>query len=178
MNLILLPGNSVRNREWIDEVERVFSPHFENVYTQYYDHWFIGDGDRVLDLEAELDKVISQTEDFGKYIILAKSAGALVALKGIYDGVLSPEACVFIGLPKGWADEQGFALDEWLLSYSTTTLFIQQRQDPAMFSENLQQYLEDLQVTHHEISVVPGASHSYNDIDDLYVRVSAFIDFE
>lgn len=178
MNLILLPGNSAANREWIDEVERVFSPHFENVYTQYYDHWFVGDGNRILDLDAELEKVVTQTEEFDKYVIFAKSAGALVALKGIYEGLLSPEVCLFAGLPKGWADEQGFPLDEWLLTYATPTLFIQQRQDPAMFAENLETYLEDLGVTHHEISVVPGASHAYNDVVDLYARVKEFIDFE
>ncbi len=178
MNLVLLPGNSADHREWIDGVERVFAPHFENVYTQYYDHWFGGNESAVLDLQSELDKVITQTEDFDPYLIVAKSAGCLLALKGIYEGVLSPHACVFIGLPKAWAQEQDMPIDEWLLSYDTPSLFIQQRQDPVFFGTELAGYLLDLHVTHQMCQILDGASHHYDDIPSLLTATQSFIDFD
>ena len=36
MNLVILPGNSVKNKEWADKAEKVFLKDFTNIHKQYY----------------------------------------------------------------------------------------------------------------------------------------------
>lgn len=39
MNIILLPGNSPLNKEWIEKVGIIFKKLFDKVEIQYYKHW-------------------------------------------------------------------------------------------------------------------------------------------
>ena len=180
MNLVLLPGNDHSNRVWVDELEKSFSPYFEKVYTQYYDHWFGGtvDEDLMIDVDLEVDKLTVQLEQFSPYMIFAKSVGVLVALEGIYGGVLRPEVCVFVGTPLEWADAHGFAVDEWLVQYAVPTLFIQNEYDPVASSEFLVGFLQSMDVQRCEILSLDGNAHLYEDIEQLLYATEKFVDLD
>lgn len=180
MNLILLPGNSAHNREWINEVEQTFMPRFEKTYTQYYDHWFSSESSsqEVLDLNVEADKLAAHAEKMAPYIVFAKSAGVLVALKSIYEGTLHPDVCVFVGTPISWATQQGFVIDEWLMHYDLPTLFIQHAGDPAASAEELSSYLYALDVQQYDVHALPGSSHDYPEIAELLSLTERFVDLD
>lgn len=181
MNLILLPGNSSKNREWIDSVESVFSPKFDQVYTQYYDHWFGAEEnneDALIDINIETDKVAVHAEKLNPYVIFAKSAGTLIALKGIFDGVLQPDVCVFVGFPLKWSVSQQFEIDQWLMHYSIPTLFIQNDQDPAVSGDELGAYLYTQDVQRFHLETLDGDTHEYQDVDKLLSLTEQFVDLE
>jgi pimeloyl-ACP methyl ester carboxylesterase len=176
MNLILLPGNNKSDRVWIDEMDREFSPHFTRTALQYYDHWWSGDDEAILDMDAELIKLTSIVQEFDKYVIFAKSAGVLLALYGVYEGVLDPEVCIFVGSAIEWGKKERFDVDNWLTNYSVPTLFIQKEFDPAISFEDLKKYLELKNVTSYELAKLPGDDHQYDEVESLAKLTMEFYD--
>jgi hypothetical protein len=164
MNLLLLPGNSKQNKVWIDGVESELKSSFDNTMVHYYDHWWSEDPDAIIDMEIELNRLDSTTESFGKYALFAKSAGALLALYGIYEGTLTPEVCVFVGTAINWGRKEGFEVDDWLANYSIPTLFIQKSFDPAISARGLSDLLQDREVQNYSLLEIPGDDHTYSDI--------------
>jgi hypothetical protein len=39
MNILLLPGASVRNKEWIEELSKAYEPFYDEVRVLHYLHW-------------------------------------------------------------------------------------------------------------------------------------------
>lgn len=177
MDLILLPGNSRENKSWIDRVDYELKPLFTQSAVHYYDHWWQDDKDAVIDLEVELDKLeTTVTQLSSNYVVFAKSAGIVLTLYGIFEGVLNPEVCVFVGFPLYWSRKNGFSVDEWLLEYSVPSLFIQQSEDPALSFEELKAYLLERNVSQHRLIEVPGNDHIYDTIPELKRMTEEFID--
>lgn len=166
MNLILLPGDSKSNRAWVDSVEHELSTDFKRTAIHYYDHWWT-DEEAELDLEAELLKLVTTALEFDKYVIVAQSVGALLALYGIFEGVLEPEVCVFVGTAILYGQERGFDLDNWLINYNVPTLFIQNEQDPECSAQNLETLLHSKNVTGYQLVTLSGNTASYLDISQL-----------
>ncbi len=175
MNLILLPGNDKSNKAWIDSIDTVFSPSFKQTAIHYYDHWWSSDAGEI-DLEVELDKLAATVEQFDTYVVFAKSAGVLLALYGIYEGVLDPEVCIFVGSAVNWGYERGYDLDNWLINYSVPTLFIQKSQDPAISAPDLKNLLMDKNVQRYSLQEIEGNDHYYDDIDQLRQLMEGFVD--
>jgi hypothetical protein len=177
MNLILLPGNDKSNKEWIDSVDAELSPYFDRTAIHYYDHWWSSD-DGEIDLEVELDKLAATVEQFDSYVIFAKSAGVLLALYGIYEGVLAPEVCIFVGSAIPWGYERGFDLNNWLINYSVPTLFIQKTLDPALSFVDLSTLIVDKNMSGYLLKEISGDDHVYEDIAQLKQLVEGFVDLE
>ncbi len=53
MNLLLLPGNSPKNKEWIDGLAEAFKDSFDEVKAVHYGHWMTGE--KIGNLEIEID---------------------------------------------------------------------------------------------------------------------------
>jgi hypothetical protein len=174
MNLVLLPGNSKKNKEWIDSVELELKKPFKNTLVQYYDHWWSDDLEAVIDMDNELSRLEASLPSNERYALFAKSAGVLLALYGIYEGILEPEVCVFAGTAVNWGRRQGFDLDNWLVNYSIPTLFIQQSEDPAISAKDLDQLLVEKDVQNYSLIEIAGNDHHYADIP--FIR-GAFEDF-
>lgn len=175
MNLILLPGNDKLNKSWIDSVDRQLSLMFKETAVHYYDHWWASD-EQEIDLAVELDKLAATVEQYDSYVIFANSAGVLLALYGIYEGVLNPEVCVFVGSAFSWGYARGFDIDNWLINYSIPTLFIQKTDDPANSFADIQQIILDKNVTNFSLKEIPGNDHYYSDIDQLQELLEGFVD--
>jgi hypothetical protein len=87
--LIILSGNSVRNKKWGESVSDYYGRNFDLVYAQDYDHWQVEDGQ--MDFEKEIKKLKDKIEEMrvGSVItIFAKSSGALLSLLAIRQGVI------------------------------------------------------------------------------------------
>ena len=111
MNLILLGGNGVDNKDWIEEIELILKPYFKSTQIQYYDHW--KSGTELINLNKEVDKLIKNINLKAKYIIFAKSVGSLVATKAIFDEKILPIKCFFVGVPVHWAYKHNFDINKW-----------------------------------------------------------------
>lgn len=202
MNLILLPGNSPENKDWIDELRKLFQPDFETVWVQYWQHWqtplesendnnlkqylslypehkrtfLTGQTDEpVIDLEKELARLIKNIDLSKDYAIFAKSAGVALALKGVFENKIKPTACVFAGAPIFWARANDFAIDKWLKDFSLPTLFIQQTQGPAISSKELAEVLKNLNVKNYQLIEVEGDSHHCPDTKQLHSFTVEFL---
>ena len=174
VNLVLLPGNSANNKEWIEEIQRTIGPLFEHSTIQYYKHWETGAS--IIDLEEELSVLAKTVESIGEFTVFAKSAGIIVALKGVYDGRLKLAQCVFVGMPVEWSRTNGFDIDVWIKNYSVPTLFIQATSDPACHYEDLQAYIGDMNVENCILSEVGGNNHDYENLLELRAEVEKFLE--
>src|SRR3989344_705008 len=173
MKLFLLPGNSASNESWIERVKSELNDVFEDLQIQYYAHWKRNDV-KVVDLDAELENLLAETSRVPAYCIFAKSAGALLALRGIYEAKVKPAKCIFVGLPVLWARQNGFDIDRWIKNYSIQSLFIQQSGDPAFSFSQLKDYLANNNVRNYKLVQVMGKDHDYQNINELKKHIVPF----
>ncbi|MGH9856784.1 MAG: hypothetical protein ACRD4B_02970, partial [Acidobacteriota bacterium] len=148
MNIILLGGNNIGNKQWLDNITIAFTPHFDSLYVHQYRHWTTGE--ELIDIDLELSE-LSKKLPTKPYMIAAKSAGVLLALKGIQEQVLAPQKCIFFGTPIPWAKKNNFETDKWVQQYTVPTLFIQQTHDPILPFNDLQDYLQQTNIKNHQL---------------------------
>ena len=164
MKLILLPGKDKSDQPWVQEVDAALRERFDSTTIQDYVHWQKPDG-AVIDFDGELEKLVKVAES--EHIIFAKSAGVVLTLKGIYEGVLQPKKCIFVGTPHVWCRQNRIDVSQWLQDYATPTLFIQKTRDRAGSSAWLQRHLERQGVKNYEFVELPGKDHDYANVEEL-----------
>lgn len=173
MDVILLGGNSAANQGWVRVLAATLASDGTAVIPHMYRHWETGD--KLIDLDTELRVLRQMIPSSRPHAIVGKSAGALLALKGIREKILSPAKCVFIGTAIPWGRANGFPIDTWLKGYTTPTLFLQQAGDPAMSAEDLLKTLEAASVANYKLVELPGDDHEYADVASLAQRIRAFL---
>lgn len=175
MNCIYLSGNSIKNKSWIEDVERSLSDLFNNSYLQYYKHWQTGD--EYIDLEHEqnvLNKNIKKFED-QNYIVFAKSIGTVLTAKSIKENVISPDKCIFVGTPISWAREKHMNPDSAFAEFSTQTLFIQHTNDPICSSAELKKVINNWKLKNFKFEELDGDSHHYPEINKIKEFTKKFV---
>lgn len=172
MNLILFGGNSIINKQWLHDLAAVLKPHFSSTYIHHYRHWETGE--ELIDLDYELE-VLTKNLPAEPYIVIAKSAGVLLTLKGIAEEVLKPQKCIFLGTPISWAKNNNFEVDTWLHKHIVPTLFVQQTYDPALPFKDLRHYLHKADIHNYQLLEVAGEDHMYDDIRQVKDIVMGFI---
>lgn len=175
MNLILLPGNSKKNKDWINQVEKCLGSIFAKTYIHNYQHWEDENESNNIDFELELENLVEATKDMDGYVVFAKSAGVLLALLGIKRGLLNPANCVFVGLAYSYGEKRGLDLDELFDSYFIPTLFIQKTFDPAIHFEELREFLMESNVRNYELVEIPGDDHHYENIAEIKDLIKVFL---
>ena len=173
MNLLLLSGNSIQNKSWIEESEAVLKDLFEKTHIHYYKHW--DENNPIIDFAYELNKVAEFASGFDPYIIFAKSIGTILTVKGVHDNLLKPPKCIFLGVPISWGKQNVSASDKWFENYSIPTLFIQQTSDPMMSFQSLDLYLTERHVKNNISTEIPGDTHHYSDLKTIKTMVAEFI---
>ncbi len=112
-HLIILSGNSLKNKAWGELIEAAFASQFDSHFLLPYDHW--ASGEATIDFTREEEKlrahIASLPNDVG-IILFAKSAGSLLALLAIHHQILTPTHCVFFGMPFDLAATELFK-DNW-----------------------------------------------------------------
>jgi hypothetical protein len=176
MHLILLPGNGRYNKAWIDEVRENLQDLFLSTHVVYYDHWFAEDEKKEITIETEQKKLLEIAANLDEYVIFAKSAGSLVTIKSIHEGLIAPEKCIFTGHPVNWARYRNYPVEQWIKDYSVPTLFIQKTLDPVFSFEELKAYLGEHNVANLKLVEQDGDDHEYGDIAFLRAEITSFLD--
>lgn len=173
MNLLIIPGNSLPNKDEAYKMKDLLTSFFDEIEIIDYAHWETGE--QILNFELELDSVkkISQEKNFD--IVLGKSVGVTLAAKAIKLGYLNPKKCIFIGSSLPWAQNQGFDPDSWLENFSVPTLFVQQTNDRTMSHTDLERYIANHNISNSKLIEVPGEDHMYAADEELKKNIEIFL---
>lgn len=164
MNLLLLPGNSISNKEWIYKVFNFIKKEYDKGIVHKYNHWENGEG--IINLNTEIESISNYFNE-GHFIIFAKSVGCLVALKAMYEKKIFPVRCYFLGFPFNWAKKNGFDFDKWMSSLNIPVVFIQNNNDPFMKCDELKNYLKSLKISNYKIYESRGDTHDYDNLKEI-----------
>lgn len=175
--LIVLPGNSPRNKAWGDGAAEYFGGMFDDVYVQYYDHW--ESGDEFIDLDRESEKLKERVANDGADVnlyIFAKSIGTILTLVAVHRSLVAPQKCVFFGMPLNIVAEQDTFKGDWspLRSFDVPTITFQNDNDPTADHDFAVQKLEKLKPA---ITVVTmqGDTHDYTEFESYEHRIKEFL---
>jgi hypothetical protein len=171
MNIVLLGGNAVINKEWVEEIAKNVVDLFEKAIVQDFYHWQSGEED--IDPDREVKQLESITKDWKEYIVLAKSAGTLVTLKALYEKRISPRSLIFFGFPYAWSKEKGWDTDKYLEDLKIPVFFIQKSEDWAMRYDDLEPLVKEKVKSKYRLLKYhrdgePDDIHHYADIK--YIR--------
>ena len=96
MKVFLLPGQSIGNKEWIEDVEKEFQKEFPNTEIIYYEHWSLEEKETNIDLETErFVKLVSECNE--EYFVFAKSIGTLIFLNSFKTLKKKPKGVLMVG---------------------------------------------------------------------------------
>lgn len=169
MDLIIFPGNSISNRAWAEEVASEVRGTFEIVRVVYYNHWETGE--KTIDFDIEDQELIKITQGLDEYVIFAKSAGTILSLRGIAEGVLKPVKNVFCGFPLKFGRSLNQNVDEWLPKLEIPTVVIQNTEDPVMTYKEMSEYMESVNPNIKTIET-GGNTHDYEDYEVIKMELS------
>ncbi|MEK6846667.1 MAG: hypothetical protein AABY16_00710 [Nanoarchaeota archaeon] len=171
MKLILLGGNSVHNKKWIEAVRDELKNLFDECVVHYYEHWKTK-GE--INWNIEIENLVKNIGD-SNCIIFAKSAGIGVALQAIYQKKIKPKKCIFVGIPLEWAEIYGNNLSPYFINYKVPTMFIQQTNDPYTSFNDLKLFLKKNKVENCNLKEFSGNDHNYNDFVEIRKLVKEFL---
>ncbi len=163
MNLILLGGQSILNKNWVNEVSNSVVDLFHHRSILDYDHWRMGN-DKI-NLDLELVKLGDLASNLDEYAVFAKSLGAVLALKAVNEGVIKPKFLVICGLAYLMAEDLELPIQNWLENNNLPTLIIQKEHDPAMSGLDLRTKIDSLKSTNYQLNIISGDNHQYEDIN-------------
>lgn len=173
--LLVLAGNSFRNREWGEQCAEFFRADFDMVFYLHYDHW--STGEKNIDLEIELEKLKETVEGVGEkgdWYIFAKSIGSVLALMAVEQGILSPEKCVFFGMPLAIAERDVTKDWSYLSDLKVPALAFHNDQDPTANYGFTKEKLAEIAPT-ITLRTLQGDTHDYLDFALYADEVRQFI---
>lgn len=173
MNILILGGNSKRHYEWIRDVKEVLEPLADEVRLHDYKHWTNDDPEA--DVAFEVSAAAKTVEDIGDYILVAKSIGTVISTFGISQGLLTPKACLFMGVPLQVIPERypDFANDIAKLPH---TIFLQNTKDPLGSSVDLEQYVQKAAPVDWRLTATAHNTHDYVNMDLITSLVQHLLD--
>lgn len=161
MNLLLLPGGSKRNKEWLQKVERNVQPAFERTHRHNYAHWENDESE--IDLEHEMKRLAEPVKSFMPYVVFAKSAGTILTCKAAAQGILRPNACMFVGFPLAMITSHHIPADEWLQATDFPITVLQHTADPLGSFRDVKRYFADTGRNGVALHELPGNKHDYDE---------------
>lgn len=172
--LIVLSGNSLRNKEWGEQCLDAYRDLFDEAEMLYYNHW--QSGAEFIDIPAEVEKlkaIVAKTSEAEVYVI-AKSIGSIVTLVATHLGVLRPVKAIFFGMPLDYAVAEVFDGDQSPLSqFTVPTLAYHNDNDPKADYMFTKQKLAEL-APHITLVALQGDNHDYLDFADYQDAIKEF----
>lgn len=164
MNLLLFAGNSIRNQEWIRQVDIILASEFDKTYCHNYKHWENNQPNIIIDLEMNVLKNLEK--DYQPYIVFAKSIGSILMIKSISFDVLKPSACLFVGFPLNQTINHNLQIDKWVKSIKIPIIILQNSSDPLGSYLDVKEYFEKVN-NNIKIYELPGDTHDYLDYQTI-----------
>jgi hypothetical protein len=172
--LIVLPGNSARNKEWGEAVVLHYGSRFDEVYMQSYDHWQSGGKDITIETElTKLSKAVASSDQ--DYIVFAKSIGSLLTLLAVERKYFVPQKCVFFGMPLELASQELFK-DDWspLQSFFVPAIAFHNDHDPISYPYT-KEALETYGTGSISFRTKVGDNHNYTEFEEYDVEIEQFL---
>ena len=174
--LLVLAGGSERNRAWGEGCVESYGAWFDSTFFLHYNHW--ATGEKNLDFPAELQKIketIAGAGLEGEWYIMAKSIGTVLAIKACAEGVVTPTACVFFGMPLNLVADSVFNGDFAPVTFLTMpTLAYHNDQDPTANYEFTTTTLAKYAPT-VKVQTLSGDNHDYLDFLTYAPEIKDFI---
>jgi hypothetical protein len=158
MDIIILAGNSLHNKEWAEELAKNLKS-LGNCYVQNYRHWETGE--KSIDFEYEIKKLSEYVKGKEDYVLVGKSAGAIAILEALSRKVVSPKKCVLMGLPIKTAKGNGEELKNAIQSSNIRKEFIQNDNDPYGAAKSVKDMLISLKIKDYSFTETKGDTHDY-----------------
>ena len=176
MQLIILPGNNVTNQTWGELVRDYYGPQFTSVHLVEYEHW--AKEEPIIDFDVELVKLREREQSLfpgEQTVVMAKSAGALLAFVASAEGIIAPDACVFFGIPFAMAADDIFK-DDWSAVSNLTVpgVAFHNRQDPTADYRYTQAVLAE-HTPQIELITTAGDDHWYGDFSHYDNKIQLFL---
>lgn len=170
MKTIVLPGYSIKNKDWADGVKKNLEPEFD-VLVHEWKHWEINSSSS-LNVSEEIDKITEEIKDEEKINIIAKSIGTLVCMKSL--GILKDKInnIILCGIPLNDINEEDSNSYGILKLYdSSKVIILQNSYDPH---GNYQQVFSFLNKINPEIKIIKkeADTHEYPFYDDFKIFLS------
>lgn len=162
MNLLLLPGNGIRNLEWLPRVDQVLAPSFEQTAIITYKHWETGESE--IDLEHETTVIAEKARVFEPYAVFAKSAGSMVTMMATANKQLHPKWALFAGLPLVMITDHSLPAREWFNASTMPITIVQNDSDPYGSSQQVHNFVNTLDRRDINVVEASGNSHDYNNL--------------
>ena len=100
----------------------------------------------------------------------------MLTIKAIADKRIMPKKCIFLGLPVTWALEHDFPIDKWITNFSVPSLFIQNTHDPFFSYQELVAFLQEKNVSNHQLVCTIGKTHNYEEYGLLREHILTFLE--
>ncbi len=156
MNIVGLPGINPWTEQWMKDLIKTLDLGQTSTYVHRYHHW--DNPGTKMNLESELASIAKEEAD----VVIAKSAGVVLALTGKAKGLIVSKSFIFIGTPVSGMHERNLKLLEELVNAQVPCLFIQQRDDRAGSFKTLQQHITQSPLI--KLAEISGSDHKYTDI--------------
>jgi len=170
-NLVLLWWNSIRNQQWIKNVEEQLRPFFDTTYIDEYQHRKIGTWD--MDMQKEIALLSSYIKNRQETVIFAKSAWTILTIKTMTKIWKNPQKCIFVWLPLVNVKKNWFSINSYIQKISCPILFIQNKNDPmGSFQEIINEVEWRPDFSFREL---PGDDHQYDDVKALRDILISFL---
>lgn len=173
--LLVLSGNNVKNQGWGEACAEFFRVDFDMVFYPHYDHWDTEGKD--IDIEVELRKIketVQGTGEHDDWYIIAKSIGSVLALLAVEQGIISPEKCVFFGMPLKIAEAEVTKDWSYLRDFSVPTLAFHndndQTADYAFMAQKLAEFAPTI-----SLRTLRGDTHDYGDFTHYAGEIREFL---
>lgn len=159
--LILLWGNNIKNKEWIQEVNRELLPFYDTTHIHFYHHREIWGN---MDIEYECEQLYEYIKTIKWSVILfCKSLGCLLGLKTIVEKEIFIKQSIFVGFPLWFTNMHSFAIEPYLKELTSPVLWIQKTNDPAGGYETITKQLWSISPA-FTCKEMPGNEHEYPEI--------------
>ncbi len=165
MKIFLLPGQNIKNKDWIEEVEKEFKKDFSNTEVIYYSNWKSNEKNTNVELETEkLIKKINNCKT--EYTIFAKSIGSLIFFNSIPKLKKHPKKVLIVGFAYTLGLEMNFNFKKLSKDLNFAIHIYQKEFDPAGNLENIKDIeSEVIKINMYNSVSEPNNNHSYENIN-------------
>ncbi len=176
-HLIVLPGNSLKNKAWGELMLAEYATQFDSAFMLEYDHW--ESAEATINFTKEEEKlrahVVTLPADT-EVVLMAKSAGSLLAFLAIWHGAITPNYCVFFGIPFDLAADNLFK-DDWspVDSFAIKSIAFHNLADPTTSYEFTKSILAE-HAPRITLITTNEADHWYGDVNNYTTTIATLLE--
>lgn len=163
--LVLLWGNSSKNKARIQEIKKELFPFYDTTYIHYYRHW--NENKWNMDIEYECEQLTNYLKTiWGSIILFCKSLWCILGLKTMVEQEICIKQCIFVWFPLWRTHLHTFDIEKYFKDITCPIVLIQKTNDPAWWYITIAERLWVLSPW-YTCKEIPGNDHDYQEIATL-----------